>query len=58
MARTGRCSVRAVTTAPSTAVTTAVVDGAVVTALTEHRPVRATARALLLDAWGTESDVP
>ena len=42
----------------SAAVTTAVVDGAVVTALTEHRPVRATARALLLDAWGTESDVP
>lgn len=36
----------------SAAVTTAVVDGAVVTALTEQRPVRATARALLVDAWG------
>ena len=36
----------------SAAVTTAVVDGAVVTALTERRPVRATASALLLDAWG------
>lgn len=36
----------------SAAVTTAVVDGAVVTALTEQRPVRATACALLVDAWG------
>ena len=36
----------------SAAVTTAVVDGAVVTALSEQRPVRATARALLVDAWG------
>ena len=39
----------------SAAVTTAVVDGAVVTALTEQRPVRATACALLVDAWGTLS---
>ena len=36
----------------SAAVCTAVIDGAVVTALTERRPVRATACALLLDAWG------
>ena len=36
----------------SAAVTTAVVDGAVVTALSEQRPVRATARALLVAAWG------
>ncbi|GEL96756.1 hypothetical protein CTE05_03030 [Cellulomonas terrae] len=36
----------------SAAVTTAIVDGAVVTALTELRPVRETARALLVDAWG------
>ncbi|KQR17043.1 TetR/AcrR family transcriptional regulator [Cellulomonas sp. Leaf334] len=36
----------------SAAVTTAVVDGAVVTALTEQRPVRATACSLLVDAWG------
>lgn len=36
----------------SAAVTTAVVDGAVVTAVTEQRPVRATARALLVEAWG------
>ena len=36
----------------SAAVITAVVDGAVVTALSEQRPVRATARALLVDAWG------
>ncbi|NUU17981.1 TetR family transcriptional regulator [Cellulomonas humilata] len=36
----------------SAAVTTALVDGAVVTALTEQRPVRATARALLVEAWG------
>ena len=35
----------------SAAVTIALVDGAVVTALTEQRPVRATARALLLEAW-------
>ncbi|WP_315098931.1 hypothetical protein [uncultured Cellulomonas sp.] len=39
--------------APTSAVvTTALVDGAVVTALTEQRPVRETARALLLEAWG------
>lgn len=39
--------------APTTApVTIALVDGAVVTALTEGRPVRATAVALLLAAWG------
>ena len=37
----------------SAAVTTAVVDGAVVTALTEGRPVRATACSLLVDAWGS-----
>jgi len=37
----------------SAAVTTAVVDGAVVTALSERRPVRATACALLVDAWGS-----
>lgn len=36
----------------SAAVTTAIVDGAVVTALTEQRPVRATACALLVEAWG------
>ena len=36
----------------SAAVTIALVDGAVVTALSEQRPVRATARALLLEAWG------
>lgn len=36
----------------SAALTTAVVDGAVVTAVTEQRPVRATARALLVEAWG------
>ncbi|GEK22067.1 hypothetical protein CXY01_25870 [Cellulomonas xylanilytica] len=36
----------------SAAVTTAVIDGAVVTALTERRPVRETARRLLVDAWG------
>jgi DNA-binding transcriptional regulator YbjK len=36
----------------SAAVTTALVDGGVVTALTEQRPVRPTARALLLEAWG------
>ena len=36
----------------SAAVTTALVDGAVVTALTEQRPVRATACALLVEAWG------
>ena len=37
----------------SAAVTTAVIDGAVVrTALTEQRPVRGTACALLVDAWG------
>jgi DNA-binding transcriptional regulator YbjK len=41
----------------SAAVTTALVDGAVVTALTERRPVRATARALLVEAWGCGSDV-
>ena len=39
----------------SAAVTTAVVDGAVVTALTEHRPVRATARALLARRVGHSS---
>lgn len=39
--------------APTSAgVTIALVDGAVVTALTEQRPVRATARGLLLEAWG------
>lgn len=32
-------------------VTVAIVDGAVVSALTEHRPVRATAYALLVAAW-------
>ena len=38
--------------APTSAeVTVALVDGAVVSALTEHRPVRATARALLVAAW-------
>lgn len=36
----------------SAAVTIALVDGAVVTALTERRPVRATATALLTAAWG------
>jgi DNA-binding transcriptional regulator YbjK len=36
----------------SAAVTIAIVDGAVVTALTEQRPVRATAGALLVEAWG------
>jgi DNA-binding transcriptional regulator YbjK len=44
--------VRRVGAPTSAAVTTAVVDGAVVTALTEQRPVRATACALLVDAWG------
>ncbi|WP_456826518.1 TetR/AcrR family transcriptional regulator [Cellulomonas sp. P5_E12] len=39
--------------APTTAaVTIALVDGAVVTALTEGRPVRPTAVALLVAAWG------
>jgi DNA-binding transcriptional regulator YbjK len=39
--------------APTSApVTIALVDGAVVTALTEGRPVRATATALLTAAWG------
>ena len=39
--------------APTTAaVTIALVDGAVVTALTESRPVRSTAVALLVAAWG------
>ena len=42
--------------APTTAaVTIALVDGAVVSALTEHRPVRRTAQALLGDAWGPRS---
>ena len=36
----------------SAAVTIALVDGAVVSALTEHRPVRPTAQALLVAAWG------
>ncbi|MBO3083485.1 TetR/AcrR family transcriptional regulator [Cellulomonas fengjieae] len=36
----------------SAAVTIALVDGAVVTALTEQRPVRVTARTLLVEAWG------
>ena len=36
----------------SAAVTIALVDGAVVTALTERRPVRPTACALLVEAWG------
>ncbi|KQY47166.1 TetR/AcrR family transcriptional regulator [Cellulomonas sp. Root137] len=36
----------------SAAVTIALVDGAVVTALTEHRDVRGTARAILVAAWG------
>ncbi len=44
--------VRRVGAPTSARVTTAVVDGAVVTALTERRPVRATARALLVEAWG------
>lgn len=36
----------------SAAVTIALVDGAVVTALTERRDVRGTARAILVAAWG------
>ncbi len=38
--------------APTSApVTIAIVDGAVISALTEHRPVRPTARDLLVAAW-------
>jgi len=44
--------VRRVAAPTDAAVTIALVDGAVVSALTEHRPVRPTAQALLVAAWG------